>query len=103
MILFLVSFVSLCQEVEIKPLPNQVNSVFVDSIIETVIDPNTRIVVLGEENHGGELTNQINAEIIHRLVTKHDFTTMVFESDFFGLSFAPLKRSAIVWLYILKL
>jgi hypothetical protein len=91
--LLLVSFHFISQELELKPLPSQINSVFVDSILETVIDPNTRIIVLGEENHGGELTNQINAGIIYDLVTKYGFTNLVFESDFFGLLYSDSIRN----------
>lgn len=84
--LFLVlPIVILCQETEVTPLPNQIDSSFADSVLNRIIHSNTKIVVLGEENHGGELTNQINTEIINRLVTEHGFKTLVFESDFFSL------------------
>lgn len=91
-LIVVISFFTYSQEPEIDPLPSQLNSTFADSIIKKVLRPDTRIIVLGEENHGGELTNQINSIIINSLVTKYGFKTLVFESDFYGLLKADSLR-----------
>lgn len=85
LLFLLFSIVVFSQETKTFPLPDVIDDGFVDRIFQTVSLDNKKIVVLGEENHGGEYTNQINAAIIHYLVTTHGFNTLVFESDFFGL------------------
>jgi erythromycin esterase len=67
---------------------DKINTQFADSILKDIIQPTTKIIVLGEENHGGEITNQLNAELIVLLVEKYGFKTLLFESDFFSLSYS---------------
>ena len=61
------------------------NEIFSSLKIEDL--KNKRVVVLGEESHGGERNNQMNVELIKFLNQNYGFTVLLIESDFFGLQY----------------
>lgn len=52
----------------------------------------TNILVLGEDQHFGEVENKLNADLIEVLVRDYQFTDLIIESDFFALHQITTKK-----------